>query len=567
MFRILRAFTWLRWRMFINSLERTGSRDMLERFSLAIEKLGPILAGIMLIPSALVLASLGAASGYSLALGDLHSFFTLAPRFVLMVVPVLCVIGPLLLPAADRTNPVRILLLPISRGTLYVAQSSAVLGDIWILLTLPLIGCIPLGLLAGGAPGAALTALAAAVILLLVLVALSTLTTSLVHLAVRDRRRGELLALVFIIIIPILSMLPYVLAGGSRGYSGPRGARSNPVPVSAPPWVAAVARGAGAVYPTELYTRATRAAAAAHPAAAARSVGGLALSALLLNIFGAYLFGAVLASPGSARSRREVPMRAAWGWRLPGLSAGASAVALAQLLLALRTPRGRAILLSPLAVAFMYFALNRGNVVGYHFFRGLAADAGIVMACFACFICSLSILPIALNQFAIDKAGLTRVLLSPLSDHDYLAGKAAGNALIIALPTLVCIVAAFALLPGTRTVASWAAIPVALLSVYSLVAPAAAAFSAMFPRVVDLNSIGRASNAHGVSGVLGILTFVVAGALTLGIAAAATYWFRRPFVTLLILVAWCAVCVLTGRLLFVPARRIFARRRENLAML
>ena len=37
MLTTMRAFAWLRWRMFINSLERTGSRDMLERFSLAIE--------------------------------------------------------------------------------------------------------------------------------------------------------------------------------------------------------------------------------------------------------------------------------------------------------------------------------------------------------------------------------------------------------------------------------------------------------------------------------------------------------------------------------------------------
>ena len=37
MLRILRAFAWLRWRMLINSLERTGARDMLERFSIAIE--------------------------------------------------------------------------------------------------------------------------------------------------------------------------------------------------------------------------------------------------------------------------------------------------------------------------------------------------------------------------------------------------------------------------------------------------------------------------------------------------------------------------------------------------
>src|SRR5205085_9287024 len=56
MLRILKAFAWLRWRMLVNALERTGSRDALERFSIAIEKLGPILAGILMIPSALGIA-------------------------------------------------------------------------------------------------------------------------------------------------------------------------------------------------------------------------------------------------------------------------------------------------------------------------------------------------------------------------------------------------------------------------------------------------------------------------------------------------------------------------------
>jgi hypothetical protein len=91
--------------------------------------------------------------------------------------------------------------------------------------------------------------------------------------------------------------------------------------------------------------------------------------------------------------------------------------------------------------------------------------------------------------------------------------------------------------------------------------------SALFPRVVDLNSIGRASNAHGLAALLGMATFVAAAALTAAIAAGATYWFRRAAVTLTILAVWCAVCFVLGRLLFVPARRVFGNRRDNLSML
>jgi hypothetical protein len=241
-------------------------------------------------------------------------------------------------------------------------------------------------------------------------------------------------------------------------------------------------------------------------------------------------------------------------------------VALGQLRLALRTPRGRSILLSPIVLVFVYGALNFQNTTGFHL-GGLTADSGLAIASFASFVCLMSILPIALNQFAIDKAGLTLVLLSPLSDRDYLTGKAVGNGMVAALPTLVCMAAAFVALPGSRSIASWMAIPVALASTYFLVAPAAATFSAMFPRVVDLNSIGRGSNAHGLSGLLGVLTFLAAGVPNLAIAAAASHRFGRPPVTLGLLLVWCGLTFLMGRLLFVPVRRVFARRRENLAML
>ena len=69
MIRTLRAFAWMRWRVLLNSLERTGARDQLERFSLAIDKLGPIIATILLVPSALGLAGLSAYAGYWLASG------------------------------------------------------------------------------------------------------------------------------------------------------------------------------------------------------------------------------------------------------------------------------------------------------------------------------------------------------------------------------------------------------------------------------------------------------------------------------------------------------------------
>ena len=215
MIRILRAFAWLRWRMLVNSLEKTGSRDALERFSLAIEKLGPILAVILLVPSALALTALGAYAGYTLATGGPTAPLTLA-RYLLFAVPVLAVVGPLFLPAADRTNPVRLLLLPIPRATLYVAQTATALGDPWNLLMLALIIGIPIGIAAGGAYAAAAVSVAAALLLLLIVSGISALATSLLHLVARDRRRGEFLALIFIVVIPVMAVVPALMNDEGR---------------------------------------------------------------------------------------------------------------------------------------------------------------------------------------------------------------------------------------------------------------------------------------------------------------------------------------------------------------
>ena len=65
MLRIFRAFLWMRWRVLVNSLERTGARDTLERFAVATEKLGPIMAMVLLIPSSIFLFVLGLTAGFS----------------------------------------------------------------------------------------------------------------------------------------------------------------------------------------------------------------------------------------------------------------------------------------------------------------------------------------------------------------------------------------------------------------------------------------------------------------------------------------------------------------------
>jgi hypothetical protein len=571
MLRILRAFAWLRWRVFMNSIEKTGARDALERFSLAVEHLAPIVLALVMVPSALALAGLAGYAGYQLGAGVAESIPIQVLRFVVLAATALAIVGPLLLPVADRTNPVRLLLLPIPERTLYVAQTAGVLADPWILVLPPMAVAVAIGALAGGAAITAIVALVAGVLVILTIVGLSGLTTTVMHLALRDRRRGELLALVFVLFLPLLSLVPAMLDhaedGTRRQRTGTtrterRARRESPLP----PWARESASGLFSATPSELYTSALTRSAEGRAGRAGASATALLAWTVVLHGVGLALFRRVLASPGATGARRQASRAGIWSMLLPGLSPGASAVALAHVRLALRTPRGRTILYTPLVMLVFFGALSlqssNDTIVPF-----IASRGGLGLATFASGVALLAILPLAMNQFAVDGAGLTLSLLSPLSTRQLLAGKAVGNGLI-AIPTaLLCVAIAAVVFGGGGTLAAWLNLVLSLVATYTLASPAAAIFSAMLPRVVDMNSIGSKSNAHGISGLLGLLAFGAAALPCIAIILLTSQLLARPALAPVVLLAWTALALVAARLLFGAAERVFDRRRENLALL
>ena len=561
MLHVLRAFAWMRWRVFVNSLERTGARDTLERFSLAMEQLGPILAAVMLIPAGLMLAAGATYAGYRLATGVTSSVPFEILRFLMLAATGLAIIGPIVMPINERPNAVRLLLLPIPRSTLYVAQAAGAVADPWVLLTLPIVICLAAGLAVGGAFLASVQTLLAGILFALVLIGLSTLTTSLVSFVVRNRRRGELIGLLFFLVIPIISMLPGLLEMRRWSPDHRRAARQER---RLPEWTEDVRSSLVAAVPSELYVRATRSAVDPERGTSAGPTLGLAACVIALHGLALLAFTRLLDSPASMGQRRSAGRAEAWGLRLPGLSPGASAVALAQVRLAMRTPRGRSTLLSPFVVFGMFAVMLKAS--GGMDLGSLSITSGQGLATFGCALYLLSILPFSMNQFAIDGAGLTLELLSPLRDGDILTGKMAGIGLIVFGPACLCVALAFALFPA-GPLALWISIPIGFLATYLLVAPMAALLSALFPRAVDLNSIGRGSNAHGIGGSLGLVAFAVAslpcGALTL----LALGLMHNPALAPVLLLVWCAVAFVIAQLLFIPVRRVFASRRENLGLI
>jgi hypothetical protein len=477
-----------------------------------------------------------------------------------------CLLGPLLMPALERTSAVRLLLLPIRRETLYVAQTGSAISDPWVILALPIVVAVPVGLLAGGAPLAASYALAAGLLVAVILVGLSALATFLLNLVVRDRRRGELVALLFVI-VPCLLMLPGVLTSNAsrderRAEQAAAAERRAKGEETLGDQFKAAAEASFGVLPTELYTTGVHAAAARDWQRTALPLAGLVAFSLAIHGLGMLVFGRLLELPSGGGRQRAVADTSSSTSRLPGLSRASSAIAIAQLRLATRTTRGKSTILSPMLVFLMMVFVSTRNS-GQLDIGVTSIAGGLGLAAFASMVCLLSILPFSMNQFATDRAGLTMTMLAPVPLRDVLIGKAVGVGSIAFLPATACTAVA-ALYFRSGSPALWLSLPLALAATIALASPAAAALSALFPRQVDLNSIGRGSNAHGLAAIVGFLLYIVAAAPAALIIALCVVLLRRPALTPILMVLWCGGTVLVARLLLATVADLVERRRENL---
>jgi hypothetical protein len=555
--RIFRAFFWMRWRVLVNSLELTGSRDMLERFSVATGKLGPIVAMILLVPSSIGLLVLGIAAGFGTATGSMAVPLE-ALRYLTFLGLALTVLGPIVLPTRDGGSIARLLLLPIPRAALYMAQVAGALADPWIALLVPTVLGVAIGLAVGLSAVGALVGLVAGAAFLLFALGLASLASSVVHLLLRDRRRGDIVMLLLVFVLPVLAIAPQMFFSDQR-QGGRRMTRAERQ--SHPP--SRTERAALRVLPylpSEMYFHAAKNAPV--PVDAALPLAGLAIAALGVHLAGYSAYRRVLDMPASQGLRRAGSFGGLWDRVIPGLSRAASAVAFTQLRLALRSPRGRATIGSPLLMPIVLAGLGyqRGGLS----IPGIRGHYGLALAAMGCFGAILTLMPISMNQFAIDKAGFTRVMLSPVTIDELLLGKAVGNALIIAGPMIFCFVLPLLILPG-GSAALWLALALALIATFVLLAPAAAALSAVFPKEVDLNSIGTGSNAHQGAALLGMLAFALAAAPSVLLTLAATKILHRSELAALFLLGWCAIAIAIAFLLFIPVRRLVARRTETLA--
>jgi hypothetical protein len=563
--RYFRALMWLRWRMLMRTLMRGRGRDIVERFSLAAQTLVPIVTIILMVPAGLAIGAVGFLAGFWAGQPSGATLATIV-QVILMGACGFTLFAPLVFPAgSEAAGQMRLLLLPIPRGILYVVQTLGVLVDPWLGVLLPLFVTIPLGFALSGRSFGALVTLLAGLGMLAFIVGLAMVSASLLQLLLRNRRRGERAMVAAMLGFMLLSMVPSLLMPDlddrRERRRTQRAERVQDDNDDGERRVRRLVSAIGLAVPPGQFTAAARAAAAGRPLVAAGWTAAILAAAAALHLIGWRVYRRLIETPASSGARRIRDRGARGRRRLPGLSEGASAVAWAFARLCFRTPRGKIVIFSVvLTLPLLSVLMMRAGELPFLF---ATLRPGLSMGIFGLGITLLSLGPLSLNQFASDGAGLTLQTLAPISDRELLVGKAMGGALVLAGPAAVVLGIAIALSPSAP-VGLWLALAFGAVGTYALLVPINAMLSAIFPRKVNLSSIGRDSNPHQGANFLGFAAMLVATAPAALAAAAGLMLFRSEWVAALLVAVWAGVAIGLSSLSLRLVERLVASRRENL---
>ena len=586
MIRVLRTFAWLRWRLLLNGLRGSKRRDALERISRAFAVLAPLLLVLPFGAAAILLAFLGFHAGRNLGTqGKEASLALFVARLILFLVVVLPVLVPLgRATQTTRAGSARLILLPIPRSTIHFAETLASLADPWLGFVVPGLACFAAGLLSAGRSEDALVALAATAGLLAAVASLNALTSFATDWIMRERRRGEHFTLVFVLVLSLVGLLPAVfaskldkkprienapeLAPEASSENAPetvlepkpkrsrRGFSVEAFDAKLPAWTRAL--------PSELYGSSVQAQIEGRSEKAWLLVGALFAEALALYAASSAVHRRILGTSGSGRARRRSVDVDASSGRWPGLSRGATAVATVTARNALRSVRGRLAVFLP-GPLFAFLALLGKKIPDEIPFGRAIAGEGHVLLAFQCLFGLYALQAFHLNQFGSDRAGLSLHFLSPVSDLELVKGKAAGGGVVYLVSLAICCVCAFAVAPGPLDI-GWVAVLLSALATYALLAPGAAALSALFPKTADLSKTGSGGNPHGFAILLGTLALsvlVAPPALLLGVGRR---WLESDGLVLLLVAGWAALALLLAHPLLALVAPLVRSRRENLAL-
>ena len=570
MIRILRAFTWLRWRLLVNSLRGADRRDALERASRVAALVVPGLLVAASVSSIVSAAVLGSLAGWASVTHVLSSAWVLPMiRLILLVATVLAVLVPLFVGVRGGAGYfTRLLLLPIPPRALHFVEVLTSLTEPWLAFIVPGLCGYAFGMLAAAFFGGeawyhgrtvdGVFALAAGLGMAFTLASLSSLVAFLVSWLVRDRRRSEIFVVVFVLVLSCVSIVPALISSRlqSQRTDSPDAISMLKPPAEAlpgepPPWTV--------VLPSELYFQSVRLAEWWPRRDAVLPLSALYLEGAFLFWFSSVVHRRRVESAEGGRTRRHRVAAGRGPIRIPGFWPGTSAVAIAQMRTALRSVRGRLVVLLPgplvAMLALLFRSMPHPRAVesliasqGY-----LACGAGILFALYAA-------QALTMNQFGSDRAGLTLQFLAPIRDVDIVRGKTVGCGIVVGSGALVSLLCAAVAAPG-GSLLLWLATLAGGAAAFLILSPATAWLSALLPVASNLSKTDSGGNPHSLT--------MLAGAVLVGVSALPAGLILAlftPRVALAVMLLWLLAAAVFAYLLLGVVARSVKLRRENLAL-
>jgi hypothetical protein len=364
---------------------------------------------------------------------------------------------------------------------------------------------------------------------------------------VRRRRAAEIFTLVCVIVLSAGAAVPLLLTDAVRNSS------IADLAARLPRWTGWL--------PTELYAASIAHSLAGDFAGSAAALLALAAEAMALFVLSSRMYESALESASAHGSARRAITRVRTLPRLYPLGPTTSAVAVVQARTALRSVRGRLIVLLPGVTSALLSAVARRIPDELPGGRLLASSSEAALA-FGLAFSLYALLAFTMNQLAADREGLARQFLSPVSAGDLVLGKALGCGLVFVVQAMMCLLCLALVRLEPPTPSSLTVVLVSLTS-YVLMAPAAAVVSALLPVRADLSKTGTGGNPHGLAMLGGTVTIGFLTVIGWRIAAVAGSWDWPALVT----AGAIAVAAMgMSRVLLSRASPLVSRRRENILL-
>jgi len=549
--RFLRVYAWFRWRSLSGSFRFGRDRGGLGHVAGIAEVLLRALAAMVVVGFAIGLGMLAFLAG-----GRLSSVADDGVIALMRLMGAGLVFVGVAIPGGRATEEsggarTRMRLLPIGSRQLHAAEVLSGLVEPWMVVSAPAILLFTVGparhhgLLTGA------IAFVSGLLLIASVLLLGMIASRTVQAVLRDRRRIETAAIILMLLVVTLSLLPSLAPDELQLRDWSRDGSAV---------IAMVVDWVGPLLPSEHWSAALAAANSGRPAAAGRPLAiqlAFVLTAYWLSF---RLWRRVMETPEAAGPGQSGGRSTSFA-RPPGVPATVAAVAHAQVRVYLRTVRGKlAVAISPIWMAAVALLL-RDRVMA-RLPDDARTTAAVVLALAGASLAIMGLLPLIANQFVVDRGGLSRQFLSPLSDRAIVAGKALGGAFLALISVTSLIVAIALVIPAP--VMAWLGAVVGAMAGYVLQAPIVAFLSVVLAKPADLTNLGTRGNAHVVASLLGGAVAGLSVAPSMLLALVTLMAAGRPSLFLSASLGWLLVTVLASRHLLMAVAAMVTGRREAL---